>query len=216
MPWRYLDTSEPAHGAVDLAMPLSRIPLMPRLDPGQVVLEQRRKGDGNGGEPVLVARAPTDGQWRHPILDVLDPEPDGFHDAQPAPLEELGDHVGGAVHERDDGGDCFACHDHGDVDLLVGAHGIDAALQGVVEDVLGEEHQGMHGLVLGGGSDVSMHRQVCQERFDLRFGGEEVLARPHAMETDESYDDPFYIGSLGVHGVVVQTEHCADFIDECG
>jgi len=30
-----------------------------------------------------------------------------------------------------------------------GAHGIDASLHGVVEDALGEEHQGMHGLVLG-------------------------------------------------------------------
>ena len=61
-----------------------------------------------------------------------------------------------------------------------------------------------------------MHRQVGQERLDRGFSGEEVLARPHAVETDESYDDPFYIGSLGVHGVVVQTEHRADFIDECG
>jgi len=165
-----------AHGAVDLTMLLSRIPLMPRLDPGQVVLEQRRQGDGNGGEPVLVARAPTDGQWRHLILDVLDPEPDGFHDVQPAPVEELGDHLASAVHERDDGGVCLACHDHGDGDLLDGSHGIDAALQGVVEEALGEEHQGMHGVVLGGGSDVSMHRQVGQECFDFRFGGEEIIA----------------------------------------
>ena len=43
-----------------------------------------------------------------------------------------------------------------------GAHGIDASLHGVVEDALGEEHQGMHGLVLGRGRDVSMHGQVGQ------------------------------------------------------
>jgi len=28
---------------------------------------------------------------------------------------------------------------------------------------------------------VSMHGQVSQERLDLRFGGAEVLARPHAV-----------------------------------
>jgi hypothetical protein len=85
----------------------------------------------------------------------------------------------------------------------------------MVEDALVEEHQGIHRPVLGRGSDVSVHGQVRQERFDLRFGGEEVLARPHAMETDEPYD-PIHIGALGVHGVVVETEHLADFIEEFG
>jgi hypothetical protein len=43
-----------------------------------------------------------------------------------------------------------------------------------------------------------MHGQVRQERFDLRFGGQEILARPHAMEPDEA-DDPLHIGALGVN-----------------
>jgi hypothetical protein len=30
-----------------------------------------------------------------------------------------------------------------------------------------------------------VHGQVGQERLDFRFGGEEVLTRPHAVETDE-------------------------------
>jgi hypothetical protein len=33
------------------------------------------------------------------------------------------------------------------------------------------------------------------------------------VETDEPYD-PIHIGSLGVNGVVVETEHLADFIAE--
>ncbi len=57
-------------------MPLSQVLLMQRLDPGQVVLEQRRQGGGKGGEPVFVALARTDGQLLHLIVDVLDPEPD--------------------------------------------------------------------------------------------------------------------------------------------
>ena len=86
-----------------------------------------------------------------------------------------------------------------------GAHGIDASLHGVVKDAFVEEHQGMHDLVLGGGSDVSMHRQVGQEQRDRGFGGDEVYAGPHAVETDASYD-PLPRGALGVHGVVVETE----------
>jgi hypothetical protein len=68
-------------GQVDLAIPLSQVLLMQRLDPGQVVLEQRSERGGKGGEPVLVALARPDGQLLHLNIDVLDPEPDRFHDA---------------------------------------------------------------------------------------------------------------------------------------
>ena len=63
------------------------------LDPGQVVLEQRGQGGGKGGEPVFVALAGADSELLHLKIDVLDPEPDRFHDAQPAAVEELGDHL---------------------------------------------------------------------------------------------------------------------------
>ena len=36
--------------------------------------------------------------------------------------------MGSTVYERHHGGDCFACHDHGAVDILSGAHGMAAAL----------------------------------------------------------------------------------------
>jgi hypothetical protein len=60
-----------------------------------------------------------------------------------------------------------------------------------------------------------MHRQVGQEGLDLGFGGEKVFARPHAVETDESYD-PLHRGSLCMPGVVVQTEHLSHVIEEFG
>lgn len=41
-------------GKIYIAMPLSQILLMQRLDASQVVLEQRRQGGGKGGEPVFV------------------------------------------------------------------------------------------------------------------------------------------------------------------
>jgi hypothetical protein len=73
-------------GQVDLAMPLSRILLMPRPDPGQVVLEQRGKRVGNGGESVFVVPVRTNGQWLHWSIDVLAPEPDRIHATQPTPV----------------------------------------------------------------------------------------------------------------------------------
>ena len=88
-----------------------------------------------------------------------------------------------------------------------------AVLQGVVEDALREAHQGRHGLVLGGGSDVAMHRQVGQERRDLAFSRKEVCTGPHAVETPEP-DDPLHRGALGVDGGVMETEHRADCIEK--
>src|SRR3972149_5308458 len=86
--------------------------------------------------------------------------------------------LGGSVYERDNGGDFFACHDNEDIDLLVGANDIDAVLERMVEDALVKEDQGIHRLVLGGGSDVCVYGEVGQERFDLGFGGEEGLPGP--------------------------------------
>jgi hypothetical protein len=77
-------------GQVDRAMTLSRILLMQCLDPGQMALEQQGEHGGNGGAPVLVARTRPDGQWLHLNIDALDPEPDRFHEAQPAPVEKFG------------------------------------------------------------------------------------------------------------------------------
>jgi hypothetical protein len=63
------------------------------------------------------------------------------------------------------------------------------------------------------GSDVCVYGEVGQERFDLGFGGEEVLTGPHAVETNKPHD-PVHVGSLGVNGVVVQTEYLSDLIEE--
>jgi len=101
----------------------------------------------------------------------------------------------------------------GDVGLFVGADGIDAVLKRMVEDALIKEDQGIHRLVLGGGSNVCVYGEVGQERFDLGFAGEEVLTRPHAMETNEPHD-PIHVRSLGVNGVVMQTEYLSDLLEE--
>jgi len=46
---------------------------------------------------------------------------------------------------------------------------MNAAVQGMVEDAAGEDHQGMHGLVPGGGRDGSIPPQVGQERRERGF-----------------------------------------------
>lgn len=80
----------------------------------------------------------------------------------------------------------------------------------MLEDALVEKHPSIHRLVLRRRSDVSVHGQVSQERFDLRFGGQEVFARAQTVEPD----DPLHIRALSMNGVVVETECVTDFIEE--
>ena len=169
-------------GLVRLACPEPN-PLMLRLDPSEVILSTGVRGTVRWS-PVLVPLTRTDGQWLQRV-DVLDLSRAASMMAA-APVEPFGHQLGGAIHEREHGGDCFTCHDHRDVDLLVGAPGIDAALHSVVEDAFVKEHQGIHRLVPGRSCDVSMHGQVGQERLDHGFGRGKVVARPHAVETDEA------------------------------
>lgn len=149
----------------------------------------------------------------HGKVNVLDAEPDGFHNAQAAAVQHFRHQLRGAAHERQDGGDFVARHHDGDVDFLGGAHGIDTVLQRLLEDALVQKDQGIHGLVLGRRRHVALDGQMGEKRLDLGFGGEEVVTRPHGVEPDEA-DDPLDVGALRVERVVVQPEHLADVIQE--
>lgn len=131
--------SSQSMGQVDLVMAMNHPLLVRRADPGEVVLEQRRQSGGNGCEPILVALARTDDELFHLEIEVLAPEPDAFPDAQATPVEKSGNQLGGPVHQGNDTGDFFACHDHGDIHLFWGTNGIDFAIHGMVEESLIEE-----------------------------------------------------------------------------
>jgi hypothetical protein len=171
---------------------------MQRLAPGQVALKQRRRGGGQGGQTVLVPLARTDGQLFHRKINVLAPEPDGFHDTETAAVEQFGHQLDGVLRRRGDRGDFFAVMTTGTLTLL-SAHGIDAVRRRLAGDAFVEKHQGIHRRVLGSVSDISMHRRIGEEGFKLGFGGEKAVTRPYTLETDEPYD-PIRIQALGVHG----------------
>jgi hypothetical protein len=65
--------------------------------------------------------------------------------------------------------------------------------------------------VLGGGSDISVHGKVHEERLDFGFRREEIVAGPHAVETDVAHDS-IQVGSLGMNRVVVRAENLSHLI----
>jgi hypothetical protein len=73
----------------------------------------------------------------------------------------------------------------------------------------------MHSLVLGGWCDILVYRQMREEDFDFGFGREQILPGAHLVKMSEP-GNPVHIGSLGVDGIVVKTEHLSDFLQEFG
>jgi hypothetical protein len=51
-----------------------------------------------------------------------------------------------------------------------------------------------------------VYSEIGEERFGFGFAREEVLTGPHAVETNKPHDS-VHVRSLGVNGVVVQTEY---------
>jgi hypothetical protein len=200
-------------GQVHCPMALGQILLMQRFNPDEVVLEERDERGGKGRETVLISLAGADCELLHGKVNVLDAEPDGFHNPQAAAVEQFGHQLRGALHECEDGSDFVPGHDHGDVDLLVGAHGVNAVVQGLVEDALVEKDEGMHGLVLRGGGDLALQGEMREERLDLGFGGDEVGAGPQAVEPGEAAD-PFDIGTLRVDGIMLEPEDPPGLLDQ--
>ena len=85
----------------------------------------------------------------------------------------------------------------------------------MVEDSLVEEHQGIHGLVLGRGGDLALHGEVREECLDLRFGGEEVGAGPHTVETGEA-SDPLHLGVFRAETIVLGADSHTHLLQKPG
>jgi hypothetical protein len=68
-------------GQVHRPMALRAILLVQCFDPHEVVVQKRDKRGGKGGAAIFLPFPRPDGALLHGPIDVLDAEPDGFHDA---------------------------------------------------------------------------------------------------------------------------------------
>ena len=79
------------------------------------------------------------------------------------------------------------------------------------QDVPVEENQGVQGLVLRRGRHVPRHRQVREERLNLRCA--HVLGMPLLMKENE-VPNPMDIGFLGPNGKVLESDHLPHLIQK--
>jgi hypothetical protein len=181
------------------------------VDGLQVLLEWRDKAGREHGDPVLESFSVSDCDLALGEVDVLDPQAEALHEAEAAPIEELG-------HELIGGGeaaDHLAClvlgEDGGEVVGASCADGLGGGLEIAVEDIAIQEEQGAEGLVLGGSGDVLVGGEVREEGFDL--GRVHILRVPLVVEQDEA-PDPVKVGLLGAQGIVLASEGLLDLAEE--
>ena len=51
--------------------------------------------------------------------------------------------------------------------------------------------------------------------FDFELGREQILPAAHLVKMSKA-DDPVYLGALGVNGIVVETGHLSDLLQQFG
>ncbi len=143
-------------------------------------------------------------------VEILDPQAEAFHQAQPAAVEQAGHELVGAGEAAQDLLDFLAGEDRGERFGAMGADELGGEVEFEVEDRAVEEEQGAERLVLGGGRDVVVDGEGGEKRFDV-VGGE-VGGVALVVEEDEAAD-PVQVGGFGARGVVAQAEGGAGVVE---
>ena len=149
-------------------------------------------------------------------IEVFDPEAKGFHDAQAGAIHELGGEFPRIIKTGDDGADLLAGHDDGRAAGTAGGRGLFKGEFADVEDLAGEEDEGVECLLLGGDGDVAFEREIIEVSGDGgRAGSGGVLCEFLEAEADET-GGPVDIGFLGGDGEVLEADGAAEGVDEAG
>ncbi|OIQ02666.1 MAG: hypothetical protein AUK55_00420 [Syntrophobacteraceae bacterium CG2_30_61_12] len=101
---------------------------------------------------------------------------DRFRNAKTAAVQQFNDQLGGAFDERDHAGNLLPRHHNRDVLFFAGANRIDFTFKRLLEDFFVQEHQGVHGLILGCGRDIFLHGEMGRKSLDLGFPALKIIA----------------------------------------
>ena len=179
-------------------LPRGAIRLPQHAHPGEVGLERLPQGGRQHHHPVLVT-LPLAYHDLTPIeVQILDPQPQPFHQAQSGAVEHPGDQPGRSFHHIEEPLDLGAAQDHREPLRPPGADHVAEFSQRQLQDRLVEEQQGAQRLILGAGRHVPGHREVLKELAD--FGLRQGSRCRIAMEAQEP-DDPVPVRLLGAQRV---------------
>jgi hypothetical protein len=146
-------------GKINGAAAAGEVLMMEFLDPGEVRLQRGAKAVGQNGHSLPHTLAFSNGDLPIPEIDVFDAETETFEEPQTASVEEMshdpiiplqmGENAASFGSSKDDGKPGRA------------ANPLDRdKFEFPIEHLLEEKKQRAQGLVLGGGGDISLNREV--------------------------------------------------------
>ena len=202
-------------GEIHLSIALRQILSMDHLHAYKVFFQGLYEHFGERRDTVLVSLAATHREGLHLQVHVLNPESEALRDAQARAVQKLDDELMHSGHQCDHASRLLAGQDDGYPDLPACAVCADFAAQWLLEHVLVEEDERIHGLVLGGGGHLAISGQVSEECLDLLFAVTEVIPGLHVVEANIA-SDPIPVGALGVDGIMTAPHEVAHFVKQSG
>ena len=173
--------------------------------------EVRLEGFRQQGDAIFVALAAAHEDVVIGEIDVLDAKAEGFGEAQPTAVEQLGHQPGGAVEEGHQAAYFFLREDGGQALGALGEGEVQGWGEFPLEDVAVEEEKGAEGLVLGRSGDVLVGGEVGEEGFNFRCAH---LSRVAFVVEEDEPADPLDVGLFGAVGVVACAEGGAYAIEQ--
>jgi hypothetical protein len=128
---------------VDSTEPRGDIPIVPAPNGIDLPHQGFHQRSGQEGHAVFLPLAVADDEVLLAEIDVLDPEAEAFHQPQPGTIKQTGHEMLLAIELGQDGADLGAREDHGQPFWPLGPAGVDASLQGSLEDDFVEEQQAL-------------------------------------------------------------------------
>ncbi len=205
-------------GQVDGAVSGFQVFLMKDTHLAQVFLQGGLNGFGKDGDAVFGAFAVADDNLVLGEVDVFHAQAEAFVEAEAGAVEDLDDEEGDAGELVQDALDFCTGEDDGEALGLFGHDRADRLLDGLFQDMVVEKEDGAEGLVLGGGGDVFVDREMSEESLDIldaQVFGMDVLAPAFFMKEDEAFD-PGDVALLGAVGVVHAAEGEAELVEKFG
>ena len=204
-------------GVREIHLPITFLQILPmnHLHTYKVLFQGLYELLGEGRDTVLVSLAVAHREGLHLQVHVLDTESEALRDAQARAVQKLDDELMHSGQPCDHASRLLAGQDDGYPDLPARAVCVDFAAQWLLEHMLVEEDERIHGLVLGGGGHLAISGQVGEECLDLLFPVTEVVPGLHVVETDIAFD-PIPVGALGMDGIMTAPHEVAHFVKQSG
>ena len=126
-------------------------------------------------------------------IDILDSEPNAFHQAQPGAIEQTRHEVRHVAELGEHRVRFLTGKDRGETLRALRAFNIVQVWKRLFEDVPVQKQEGIQGAVLGGGGDLLVECQVREKGAD--FGGSHVFGVAFMVKQDKAFD-PTEIGDF--------------------